>query len=654
MKKIGIIGLDTAKEDLISKLMQLEAVQIDDVTTHLTEEDWAGLGERDGDDDRSVSLDAYANRVGIAIDTLEENSTTKKPMFNTRKEMGSKEFGRIMENRRSIEENVDYILSLNDDLHAIQEKINKDNTDLIMLGPWLEYDLPLDLKETKCTDIDLGIVPVTVDIEELRNAVMEENENTIMKEIGRDREMIYLVIISTKRGENDDFVNFLKLWGYTPMPFDGMKGTALENKERIEKEIKDLSARQEALKKEISEKEYMLPEIKCLKDEISMERDRVRIKSSLMKTKRTFCLEGWVPVPVQERVNKILDDEGCYYEYSDPEEGEEIPVLLNTTSFASPFTAITEMYALPRYESFDPTNIFSIFYAFFFGLMLSDAGYGLVLTVVCYIILKRNNLEGTMAKMFRMFMICGLFTIFWGVMFGGYFGDLFQTWASTVFGKTIEIRPLWFDPMEDPTRLLVFSLILGVIHLFTAMGIDMYMKIRDGQVADAIFDEVPWYLVVLGAALWLGGSSISPALVAPGKYMFIAGMIMALYSGTRHKKGFAKVTGGFASVYGITGWISDILSYARLLALGLATGVIASVVNLLGSMIGTGFKGAVALLIIGIFGHVFSMAINVLGAFVHTSRLQYVEFFSKFYQDGGEPFRPFVRDTKYVKLDDTK
>ncbi len=655
MKKLAVVGLDTAKEDLISRLMNLEAVQINDVSSKLSDETWAKIGTRDGDDDKAVSLDAYVNRIGIAIETLEAVNTAKKPLFFTRREVGVKEFEHIMERREEIGKNVEYVLGLNDQLHSLQEKINRHNTDLTMLGPWLDYDLPLDLTETRCTDIDLGIVPVTVDFQELHDAVHEENENTIMREINRDREMIYLVIISTKRDVDHGIISFLKQWGYTPMPFEGFKGTAKENKERIEGEIREMEKQCDTLRAEIAKHEDLLPDIQCLQDALVMERDRERLKSSFLKTKRTFCLEGWVPEPVTKQVTKILEDTGCYYEFSDPEEGEEIPVLLRTSSFANPFTAVTEMYALPDYKGFDPTNIFSIFYAFFFGLMLSDAGYGLVLFLVCYFILKKYPLEGTMRKMFRMFEICGLFTIFWGVMFGGYFGDLAEVWASTVFGVTIDIKPLWFDPMEDPTKLLIFSLILGVIHLFVAMGIDMYMKIRDGHVADAILDQVPWYMVVTGAACWLGGSAISPALTTPGKFLFIGGMIIVLLTAGRHAPTImGKVTGGLSGVYGITGWISDILSYARLLALGLATGVIASVVNLLGSMVGTGVKGAIALIIIGIFGHVFSMAINVLGAFVHTSRLQYVEFFGKFYEDGGEPFRPFIRDTKYVKFDDTK
>ena len=176
------------------------------------------------------------------------------------------------------------------------------------------------------------------------------------------------------------------------------------------------------------------------------------------------------------------------------------------------------------------------------------------------------------------------------------------------------------------------------------------MLIRRGHLFDAFCDVFAWYMIIAGAGLWLGGGSISAALVAPGKWVCIAGCVIVLLTGGRKKKGAGKVIGGLGALYGITGYISDILSYARLLALGLATGVIANVVNLLGSMLGTGFKGCIAMIIVGVIGHVFNMAINALGSFVHASRLQYIEFFGKFYEDGGEPFDPFRKNTKYVRL----
>ena len=178
------------------------------------------------------------------------------------------------------------------------------------------------------------------------------------------------------------------------------------------------------------------------------------------------------------------------------------------------------------------------------------------------------------------------------------------------------------------------------------------MLIRRGKAVDAFLDIFSWYMIIAGGGLWLGGSAVSEELTVPGKWICIAGGIIVLLAGGRKNKGFGKVTGGLGSLYGVTGYISDILSYARLLALGLATGVIANVINLLGSMVGGGIKGLIAMLIVGIIGHTFNLAINALGSFVHSSRLQYIEFFGKFYEDGGEEFSPLRNNTQYVRLID--
>ena len=321
-------------------------------------------------------------------------------------------------------------------------------------------------------------------------------------------------------------------------------------------------------------------------------------------------------------------------------------------AFFVPFESITEMYSLPDYKGFDPTSIFALFYAIFFGMMLSDAGYGIVMAVGCFIALKKYDLEGNTYKMIKLFFYCGISTTFWGAMFGGWFGDFVQVFSRTILGKEIAVNPIWFNPIEDPMTLLIFSLGLGVIHIFIGMGIKAYMQIKDGHLFDAICDEGFWYLTILGLIGWLAGSSFGAAVVTIGKWMAIVGVAGLLLTGGRDKKGFGKVIGGLGSVYNITSYLSDILSYARLLALGLATGVIAQVVNTMGAMGGGGVKGCIILLIAFVLGHTLNLAINALGAFIHASRLQYIEFFGKFYEDGGEPFDPFRKKTKYIKIAD--
>jgi V/A-type H+-transporting ATPase subunit I len=235
-------------------------------------------------------------------------------------------------------------------------------------------------------------------------------------------------------------------------------------------------------------------------------------------------------------------------------------------------------------------------------------------------------------------------------MFGGWFGDIVAVVSRNFTGHEVSLDPIWFNPIEDPMTLLYFSLALGIVHLFVGMGIKAYMQIKDGQWFEAVCDEGFWYLTILGLLGWLGGGSVAPWLAVVGKWMAIVGALGLLLTGGRHNKGLGKITGGLGNLYNITSYLSDILSYARILALGLATGVIAQVVNTMGSMLGGGIKGAIFLVIVFIVGHALNLAINVLGAFIHTSRLQYIEFFGKFYEDGGEPFDPFRKKTRYIKI----
>lgn len=349
-------------------------------------------------------------------------------------------------------------------------------------------------------------------------------------------------------------------------------------------------------------------------------------------------------------MENLLKKYEFYYNIEEPDPDEEVPILLHNNGVVTAFEGVTSMYSLPARHDIDPTAILAPFYFIFFGLMLSDAAYGIILSVGCAIILKKYKLEGTMYRMFKMFFYCGISTFIWGALFGGWFGDFFTVAARTMFGVDFAINPIWFNPLEEPMKLLIFSLILGGIHIFVGMGVQAYMYIRDGHPLDALFDIGLWYLLLIGLVLFGFGGSLIPSLVPVGKYMAIVGTVGILVTGGRKKKGLGKITGGLGSLYGITSYLSDVLSYSRLLALGLATGVVAQVINTLGSLAGGGIVGSIVLIVVFLAGTVFNIAINALGAFVHSCRLQYVEFFGKFYTGGGREFRPFERKTKYVKI----
>lgn len=668
MEKLAVIGLSNNKDKLISDLADLGIVEITERFTQNTDEinktDVSQTSELntveqkepkemfdkvDGDPDYVSTIEGEMSRTDTALDTLKRYSKEKEPLFVTKKLINSEKLKDLLNRRAEIEGYISSILRLNYRLHMTDEKINKMSSDLASLKPWTVYDVPLDISETKATNIELGVVPSTVNLENLKEKLEKLELPSNISVVNSDRELIYLAVVMMREG-TDDVLGILKQYGFTQLPFQGFEGRVSDNIEKITKQIDDQRDIRRELEEEVAGYGKMQQDIEFLSDYLTIERDRERIKSKMRVTKRTFNFEGWVPSHLKNKVERILDRYGCHYEYREPLEGEEVPVMIENSPAVTPFEAVTQMYSMPDYKGFDPTKWFAIFYAMFFGIMLSDAGYGLVITIATFITLKKFDLEGMTKKMVKMFMYCGIATIFWGAMFGGWFGDLIPVVADVLFGKKVEIKPIWFNPIDDPTRLLIWSLGFGIVHIFLGMAINAYMLIKRGQFWDAVFDVFSWYVLIIGAIMYGALGNSNPALGKVGLYMAIIGAAILLLTGGRKNKGFGKVTGGLGALYGITGYVSDILSYSRLLALGLATGVIASVVNTMGSLGGRGIVSFLVLIVVGIVGHSFNMAINILGAFVHSSRLQYIEFFGKFYEDGGEEFDPFRNETKYIKI----
>ena len=351
------------------------------------------------------------------------------------------------------------------------------------------------------------------------------------------------------------------------------------------------------------------------------------------------------------------------------EDREEEPTLLENNRFSRNAEGVLESYGLPQHGHVDPTFIMSIFYVIFFGMMLSDAGYGIVMAVGTAVLLKKypKMAEGT-AKMLRLFFWCGLSTTFWGLMYGGFFGNAVDTIAQNFFGYTGDpiVKPLWFEPLKDPMRLLVYCMLFGLIHLFAGLGIKGYENLKNHDVTGFVSDVLAWYLFILGLVLMLIPSDIFASIsgaktVFPhpvnvlARVMALAGAALILMMGGRdHKNWGIRIALGAYDLYGVSGWLSDVLSYSRLLALGLATGVICNVINMMAVMGGRGVVGWIVFVIVFLLGHTMNLAINALGAYVHTNRLQFVEFFGKFYDAGGKPFRPFKTVNQYIEIKEEK
>ena len=653
MQKLAVVGLAQDKEKLMKDLMDIGVLELTEVAS--TEESPIEGLARDTDIKATELPEKKAQTAMSALSVLEKYGGLKEPLIFTRRHIKKQKFMAAGEEASKTEVKISKLLELSEKIKEEEAGVGKAEAEIAAITPWSELDIPLEEKETKTADITLGIAPKAEveNFEGFMQGIDAELTYAVLKQVSEDKDYIYIAVL-TGKPETKPLLEAAKQAGFSEVSFPQAVGTPKAYLEKLNKEIEAAGTRIADLKEQIKKLSPSKEEIENYADFFAVEADRQRIREKLLKTNSTFMLEGWLPVRTKDAVSQILDANDAYYKFRDPEEGEEVPVLLENKSFFAPTEAVTEMYSLPSYFGFDPTSIYSLFYIIFFGMMFSDAGYGLLLAVGCGVILKKFELEGTMYKMIKLFFYSGISTIIWGVLFGGFFGDLIGVFSSTFLGGDAAFNAVWFNPLDDPMKLLIFSLILGVIHLFIGMGIAAYMQIREGKIADAIAEEGVWCLEILGLAAWLGGSAAfdSQVLSTIGMWMSIIGAVGILIAGGRGKKGFGRITGGLANLYNITSWISDILSYARLLALGLATGVIAQVVNTMGSLFGGGVEGLIFFVLVFFAGHAINFAINMLGAFIHSARLQYVEFFGKFYVDGGEAFDPFRRKTKFVRIDE--
>ena len=382
----------------------------------------------------------------------------------------------------------------------------------------------------------------------------------------------------------------------------------------------------------------------------------------LENTKHTFFLKGYIAEKDAQPLTRYLGEKfDAVVECQDIPENEEIPIVLQNNAFSRPVESVLETYSLPKRYEFDPTGIMAIFYYIFFGMMFSDAGYGLVMTIACAVILKKfKNMEEGLKKSVKMFFFCGISTTFWGAMYGSFFGDAITVIGKTFFNADWKFPPLWFDPIQgtNSMTLLMYCFLFGIIHIFVGLGISGYMSIKNGKPLDAVYDVLSWYLLVGGGILALlsmdmlksmTGFTLPPIFLTIGGVCALVGAVIILFFSGRGSKPVKRLLKGIYGVYGVTSYLSDILSYSRLLALGLATGVIAQVFNQIGSMFGGGL-GVIPFTIVFLIGHTLNIGINALGAYVHTNRLQFVEFFGKFYEGGGEKFAPFKINTKHYNI----
>ena len=648
MNKFTAIGIDAEKEALLTELMDLGVAEINSPDSKLADEEWAKLITKEAREGDIMELEGKINMIDGVLSALETYDSSKKPMFKLRKSITSNAFEKEMQGKAAIESDVNTIRNLSNSIRELISARNKIETTIIGLTPWISYPIPLDALETKFTNTLMGIVPPDVDINNMKSAISEATGLFELSQIGKDQEQQYVSLTYMKE-EDDKITDALRQFSFNKLFFKDLHGTVTEIIARLKSELVDIDKKIEETKKGFEEMVASKGGIQMFYDYLAIEQDKAKAFNKMLVTGRSFYIDGWVPADESVNLAAVLKKHGCYYEITEPAKDEDTPVLLRNNNFISPVETITNLYDTPSSKEIDPTPIYAMFYICFYGIMFADVGYGLVLAILCFTLVKKGILEGNVKKFIKQLGYCGVSATFWGFMFGSFFGNLIQVTSGHFFGVEIGIKPIWMDPVNEPMKMLVFACIFGVVHLFVGMGIKAYALIKRGNVLEAVNKVFLWYALITGLGLLLFGDMIMPGAGTIGMVLSIIGaggvVILPVFTG----KGIGKLL-GLWNLYGISNYLADILSYARLLALCLASAVIAQVFNILASFFGTGVVGVIMFIIIVCVAHVFNFLLSGLGAFVHSIRLQYVEFFSKFFEGKGTPFQPFMKNTKYVKI----
>ena len=634
MKHLRLVGLESEREALLRALQDMGCVEVSGVDGA---EDALQEGFARPDDRALLSSQEHARSYRTALAVLDRYAPEKKGMFRKRAAVAREEFFSA-ESEQAARAAADELNAMQRRLGEIESERTKEETLRASLVPWLTLDVPLD-REDSALCAAFGTVGAAVPDEALNAACAGFDGLALWQQASADRALRYL-FIACHESVREAAMAALREIGFSTVSFRGMTGTAKENDKALAENLAALEKERQEIEQRIAglggKREALLE----ASDRTAIALRREEAKSRLVGTDKVFLLEGWLPADRCAALEKALEPFTCAIETREPTEDEypQVPVQLKNNKLTRPLNMVTEMYSLPAYGTLDPNPLMAPFFILFYGIMMADMGYGLLMMIASVVISRKYRPKGTSGELFSLLGLCGISTFIMGALTGGFFGDFLTQLVAIVSPGTVFALPKLFDPLDDLTMILIGSMALGMVQILTGMAVSLIEKCKRKKFLDAFFEEITWWLVFLGIAL---------AVLKKGTAVLYLGCALVLLGPIVQNKGWGKLTGVFGSVYNhVTGYFGDILSYTRLMALMLAGSVIAQVFNMLAAMPGN----VIAFIIISMLGNAMNFGLNLLGCYVHDLRLQCLEFFNKFYVDGGKPFRPMTLDTEYVDL----
>ena len=654
MKRLRLMLVRSQKEKLLRELARLGCVQVTELGEELREQESQGLVSPE-----SSELTALKSRQAVldrAVELLDRYAPVKKPLLSAKPELGSEE---LLDDRGQEETQklAAAIGEREDRIRRIGAEESRQRSVIESLKPWESLDLPLETEGTERSALLLGSFSSRIPLSQVEEALAQAAEEAELFPVSQDKSQQYVLLLAS-REQLAAAQECLRGFGFGAANLGGAVGTAREGIAAAEESLKSLDEEKKTLAGEIAAEAPHRDALKLASDRLGTRIAMAEAEERLGGTDSAVVLEGWIPAEREEELRKLLEGLDCAWETSEPAEEDygQVPVKLKNNKFSNALNMVTNMYSLPAYGTVDANPIMAPFFILFYGLMMADMGYGLIMIAAALVAMRKIKPRGGTLAFCQLLLYAGISTFIMGALTGGFFGN-----APEVVARMFNPNTTWtglpalFSPVRDSTLVLYGAMALGVIHLNAGMVVSFLEKKRSGRLMDGVFEEGPLWVILLGGvllALDLLGLVKSSALHTAGLAILILGGVMLLYGAGRHAKGFGKVTAAFGVIYStLTGWFGDILSYSRIMALMLAGGVVAQVFNTIAAMPSEGgvtVLSGIVFLLIFLVGHALNFGLNLLGCFVHDLRLQCLEFFGKFYQDGGKSFEPLEIRSKYA------
>ncbi len=646
MKRLRLLGLRSDRERLLRPLQSLGCVEFSEPAIDLSDPAWAALAKPEGTG-LSKAKEQY-QQLDSALDVLRKYVPTKDGLLSARPTLTEAQLFDDSVYTDGLAAAWD-ITNAERALAACQAEQAKLQSQKASLEPWLSLNVPLETEGDSTVSILFGAVPSKVDFAAFEAAAAQATPLAQLFPAGSDRELQYFLLVC-HASVLSDCTEAMRPFGYSRVTLRGWTGTAADNIRSLDNHIAALERQAEEHRDHIASLGDKRNLLRLCADRACQEISREENKARLIDTDAAYLLEGWLPADKEPDLAKLLSGFSCAWETAAPmpEEYPQVPVKLKNNLITRSMNTITEMYSLPAYDGVDPNPLMAPFFILFFGMIMADMGYGLLMIIASAVVLLKQKPKNP--SFMEMIFWCGISTVLWGAASGGFFGDMIPQLVTMLNPNSTFEMPALFTPLNDIVAIMIGSLALGFIQVITGMTISVVKKSKDGQFINALFSEISWWIVLGGLALFLCGTMVAglpPVLATVGKVMLIVGFLMLALGGTREAKGFGKVTSFIGIIYnGVTGFFSDILSYIRLMALMVSGSVIASVFNTLGATTGI----VPAFILISLLGNALNLALSLLGAYVHDLRLQCLEFFGRFYKEGGMPYQPLSIDTKYIDV----